>query len=80
MAANELGDEHPTTAHAARLLLTVEEAANLLGVGRSTMYGLIRDGEVESVQIGRLRRVPTEALPQFLARLRSTAPSGRLSA
>lgn len=55
-----------------RLLLTVEEAADRLGVGRSTMYGLIRDGEVESVQIGRLRRVPADALPRFLARLRST--------
>ena len=54
-----------------RLLITVEEAADQLGVGRSTMYGLIRDGEVESVQIGRLRRVPADALPAFLAQLRA---------
>jgi excisionase family DNA binding protein len=55
------------------LLLTVEEAADRLGVGRSTMYGLISDGDVESVQIGRLRRVPADALPEFLARLRMGA-------
>lgn len=55
-----------------RLLLTVEEAAEQLGVGRSTMYGLILDGAVESVHIGRLRRVPTDALPKFLYTLRAT--------
>lgn len=58
-----------------RLLLTVEEAADLLGVGRTTMFALIKDGEIESVHIGRLRRVPTEALPAFLARLRATDTS-----
>lgn len=64
-----------------RLLLTIEEAAERLGVGRSTMYGLIKDGEVESVQIGRLRRVPADALPEFLARLRSGSSAvGRMSA
>lgn len=54
-----------------RLLLTVEEAAEQLGVGRSTMYGLILDGAVESVRIGRLRRVPADALPTLLDSLRA---------
>lgn len=53
-----------------RLVLTVEEAADLLGVGRTTMYGLIQDGAVESVRIGRLRRVPADALTAFVAGLR----------
>jgi excisionase family DNA binding protein len=59
------------------LLLTVEEAAEYLGVGRSTMYGLIRDGEVESIRIGRLRRIPSDALPAFLARLRESESLAR---
>ena len=58
-----------------QLLLRVEEAARRLGVGRSTMYGLILDGEVESVRIGRLRRVPSEALSAYLARLREETRS-----
>lgn len=58
-----------------RLLLTVEEAADQLCIGRTTMYALIKDGDVESVQIGRLRRVPADALPAFLARVR-TSPLG----
>jgi excisionase family DNA binding protein len=36
-----------------RLVYTVEEAAGLLGVARSTMYELVRVGEVPSIRIGR---------------------------
>jgi excisionase family DNA binding protein len=60
---------------APRLLLTVQEAADALGVGRSTMYGLILDGVVESVRIGRLRRVPADALPRYLDKLRAVSLS-----
>jgi len=54
----------------AQLLLTVEQAARRLGVGRTTMYALIGSGEVESVPIGRLRRVPAECLAEYVNRLR----------
>ncbi|WP_380169519.1 helix-turn-helix domain-containing protein [Jannaschia sp. R86511] len=57
-----------------RLLLTIEEAAERLGVGRSTMYGLVLDGEVESVHIGRLRRIPHDALIAYLDQLRGRHP------
>jgi excisionase family DNA binding protein len=66
------------TAPAPKLLLTVEEAAERLGVGRSTMYGLILDGAVESIHIGRLRRVPADALSEYLTRLRATQAPARL--
>ncbi len=48
--------------------LTVEEAARRLGVGRTTMYALIRTGEVVAIPIGRLRRVPAEALVEYVRR------------
>lgn len=54
----------------APLLLTVEQAADQLGIGRTLAYALVKSGEVESVQIGRLRRIPAAALPAFLDRLR----------
>ena len=54
-----------------RLLLTVEEAARRLNIGRTTMYALVSSGAVESVTIGRLRRVPSECLDHFVAALRS---------
>lgn len=55
------------------VLLTVEEAAKLLRIGRTTMYSLISSGAVESVTIGTLRRVPAEALPRYVATLLSAA-------
>jgi excisionase family DNA binding protein len=62
-------DEEPR-GHIPRLLLTVEEAAERLGVGRTLMYALVKAGEVESVTIGRLRKVPADALDTYVAVLR----------
>jgi excisionase family DNA binding protein len=53
-----------------RVVLTVEQAAQALGIGRTFMYELVGSGEVESVLIGRLRRVPADALADYVARLR----------
>ncbi|MGH3511182.1 MAG: helix-turn-helix domain-containing protein [Acidimicrobiales bacterium] len=64
----------PSDGKTIRLLLTVEEAADRLGIGRTLMYGLVKDGEVESVHIGRLRRIPADALPRYLERLRNALP------
>jgi excisionase family DNA binding protein len=50
-------------------LLTVEEAARRLSIGRTTMYALLKDGQLDSVRIGRLRRIPAEALIAYTARL-----------
>lgn len=57
---------------AVRLLLTVEAAAERLSISRTRMYALIKSGEVASVQVGRLRRIPVSALDNFTARLLST--------
>jgi excisionase family DNA binding protein len=48
-----------------QLLLTVEEAARVLRLGRTTVYNLIRAGDLDSVRIGRARRVPMDALRTF---------------
>jgi excisionase family DNA binding protein len=55
------------------LLLRIEEAARRLGIGRSLMYRLVLSGAVESVHVGRLRRVPAECLTEHVARLREDA-------
>jgi excisionase family DNA binding protein len=52
-----------------RLLLTVEQAAERIGICRSNMFKLIRRGEVQSVRVGRLRRLTPEALEEFVRRL-----------
>lgn len=58
------------------ILLTVEQAARCLGIGRTTMFGLIAAGEVQTVQIGRARRVPVDALRDFVRRLREAQHDG----
>ncbi len=59
------------TMHAERIVLTVEEAAERLGVGRTLLYALVRSGDIESIAIGRLRRIPLDALDEFVGRLRA---------
>ncbi|MFJ8754481.1 excisionase family DNA-binding protein [Streptomyces sp. NPDC102441] len=52
------------------VLLTVEEAARRLGIGRTLCFRLIRTGQLESVPVGRLRRVPADAVQDYVTRLR----------
>ncbi len=44
------------------LLLRVPDAAERLGIGRSTLYELMRNHEIQTVKIGRSVRVPVAAL------------------
>lgn len=55
-------------------LLTVEEAAERLRIGRTRMFALLKSGEVESVQIGRLRRIYVRELDAYADRLRNNKP------
>lgn len=53
-----------------RLLYTTEEAASALGVGVTKMKDLISSGEVNSVKVGRLRRIPVSSLREYVQVLR----------
>ncbi len=52
------------------LLVSVRSAARILAVGRTTVYELIAAGELETIHIGRSRRVPIAALQAFVQRQR----------
>ncbi len=52
-----------------QLLVTPEEAARRLSVGRTTIYELMSSGELQSVNIGRCRRVPVSSLSSFVSKL-----------
>lgn len=52
-----------------RRLLTVEEAAEALSIGRTTMYALIKAGHIATVRLGKLRRVPASALSAYVSQL-----------
>jgi excisionase family DNA binding protein len=52
-----------------KLLLTPEEAAERLSVGRSRIFELISSGRLRSVRIGASRRIPAAALTDFVNEL-----------
>lgn len=54
-----------------RLLYSVEEAADLLGIGRTFMFQLVATGEIDSFKIGKRRKIPRDALDAYIERLRS---------
>lgn len=51
------------------LLVTVEEAARLLGIGRTTMFELIARGNIKSVRLGRRRLIARKNLESFVDEL-----------
>ena len=58
-----------------RLLYSVAEAASLLGVGRTYMFRLIATGEVESIKVGKLRKIPHDALGRYIDQQRPGQPT-----
>lgn len=53
--------------------MTAEEATDCLKVGRCKVYDLIRTGELQSIKIGRLRRIPVDAVREFASKLLADA-------
>ena len=49
-----------------KLLLRPEEAFAAIQVKRAKGYQMLADGEILSIKVGRLRRVPVDALHKWL--------------
>lgn len=49
-----------------KLVVTVEQAAAMLGIGRTKMYHYVLTEQIPSLKIGRARRVPIEALQNYI--------------
>ena len=64
-----MGDATTTRLVVRPLLVSVEEAAGLLGIGRTTLYELIRHGDVRPIRIGRCVRIPQRELEAYVDRL-----------
>ncbi|MCT9931877.1 helix-turn-helix domain-containing protein [Planotetraspora sp. A-T 1434] len=56
-----------------RQLYRVPDAVKVLGVGRSTLYDLIRQGRLRSVKQGRTRLIPASAIAEYVALLEREA-------
>ncbi|MFZ1063486.1 MAG: helix-turn-helix domain-containing protein [Acidimicrobiales bacterium] len=51
------------------LLLTVEQAAIMLGLGRTTTYELVMRGQLQSVKVGRRRLVLRDGIQRYVDEL-----------
>ena len=49
-------------------LLSVEQAAQVLAIGRTSLYSEIRAGRIRSVKVGRRRLIPSSAITDFASR------------
>jgi excisionase family DNA binding protein len=63
------------TAAPERLLFRVEEAAEALGLGLTTVKALIASGELRSVKVRGARRVSATALADYVAELEAEQAS-----
>jgi excisionase family DNA binding protein len=50
-------------------LLAIKQAIHELGIGRTAIYELIKNGKLRTVMIGRRRLVPAEAIEEFVTGL-----------
>ncbi|MFW6695242.1 helix-turn-helix domain-containing protein [Streptomyces sp. MAR4 CNX-425] len=60
-------------APADQLLYTAEEAADVLRIGRSTLYELMAAGVVKYIKLGRCRRIRRSDLESYVAGLSPAA-------
>ena len=56
------------------LMISVEEAARLLGISRNLAYELVRQGRLPHVRLGRRILVPRFGLEQWVAKEASIPP------
>jgi excisionase family DNA binding protein len=51
-----------------KLTVTIDEAANALGIGRNSAYAAARTGELPTVRVGKRLLVPIAALETMLSK------------
>jgi len=56
-----------------KLLLTADEVAEVLGIGRTKVYELMAAGTIRSIKIGACRRVTAAGLREYVERLSANA-------
>lgn len=59
-------DLTPGVEHEPERLLSVDDAAARLGIGRSALYGEIARGRIRTIKVGRRRLIPTGAIAEYI--------------
>ena len=48
------------------LVLSVEQLVDVLDIGKTTAYELLRSGKIQSIRVGHKIKIPKEALISYL--------------
>jgi excisionase family DNA binding protein len=72
MAGEQRGRDEST---GDRLLLTPEEAAQVLRLGRTTVYALMKAGDLRPIHVGRSCRLSRAELERYVRRLEAPEPT-----
>lgn len=51
-----------------RLAVTIDRAADVLDVGRSTIYELLRDGKLKGIKLNRAHRIVVQSIRDLVAK------------
>lgn len=47
-------------------ILSVEDLCEILSIGKNTAYRLLKSGEIKSVRIGKVYKIPKETLIKYI--------------
>ena len=56
----------PITPDNLPVVLSVQQLADVLQIGRNSAYDLVKSGQIRSIRIGRTIRIPQAALLEYL--------------
>jgi excisionase family DNA binding protein len=56
------------------ITVKISVAVQMTGIGRTKMYELIKDGQIEAIKVGTATLVPVDSLRRFLDGLRQKPP------
>ena len=47
-------------------VLSVEDLCEILSIGKNTAYRLLKSGEIKSVRIGKVYKIPKDSIREYL--------------
>lgn len=49
-------------------MVTIDELCEMLAIGRNTAYSLLKSSEIKAFKIGRVWKIPREAISEYVLR------------
>ena len=47
-------------------VITVEDLQNMLHIGRNTAYGILKDGAIKTIKVGKKYIIPKQSVIEFI--------------